>query len=82
MKYVVFKSKNVKHVVLAADHTSHSSISVEDATPISAGFFSIGPDGVSCYGKSDSLNLSPSEEDPSLITRLLDNFGIYGFICL
>ena len=82
MKYVTFLENNVKHVVLCADHTSHSSISVGRATPISAGFFTIESGAVIVYGSSSSLRLSPSEEDPILIQSLLSNFGIYAFLSL
>lgn len=82
MKYVVFLQRNVKHVVICANHTSHSSLKVEEATPISAGFFIVSSEGVKCFGNSESLNLSPAEDDSVLISSVLANLGIYAFLDL
>ena len=82
MKYVIFKRGDLKHVVLCADHTSHSSLMVEGAKPVSAGFVSITDKGVSCFGSSDSLNLSSKPEDDILVKAVLANCGIYAFLDL
>lgn len=66
MKYVFFREKNMLHPVVFADNTTYSQISIEGAVQVSAGFvmqYKTGITGVKCYGKSDSLNLTPGVND-------------------
>lgn len=83
MKYIIFKEKNMLHPVVFADHTTHSQIKIEGAKPISAGFVmqdKTGIQGIKCYGKSDSLNLTPGANDEAIISSWLQNCGIYAFL--
>lgn len=64
MKYVIFREKNMLHPVVFAEHTTHSHIKVEGAEPVSAEFVIQEKTGsIKCYGKSDSLNLTPGVND-------------------
>lgn len=80
MKYVIFREKNMLHPVVFADHTTHSQISIEGAVPVSAGFVMQDKTGIKCYGKSDSLNLTPGVNDEAIILSWLQNCGIYAFL--
>ena len=81
MKYIIFKEKNMLHPVVFTDHTTHSQIKIEGAKPISAGFVMYGKTGgIKCYGKSDSLNLTPGVNDEAIIASWLLNCGIYAFL--
>ena len=80
MKYVIFREKNMLHPVVFADHTTHSQIKVEGAKPVSAGFVMHDKTGIKCYGKSDSLNLTPGVNDEAIILSWLQNCGIYAFL--
>ena len=81
MKYVIFREKNMLHPVVFADHTTHSQIKVEGAVPVSAGFVMHDKAGnIKCYGKSDSLNLTPGVNDEAIILSWLQNCGIYAFL--
>lgn len=81
MKYVIFREKNMLHPVVFADHTTHSQISIEGAVPVSAGFVMQDKAGnIKCYGKSDSLKLTPGVNDEAIILSWLQNCGIYAFL--
>lgn len=81
MKYVIFREKNMLHPVVFADHTTHSQIKIEGAKPVSAGFVMQEKTGeIKCYGKSDSLNLTPGVNDEEIIKSWLRNCGIYAFL--
>lgn len=82
MKYIIFEDEKtgLLHPVIFADHTTHSSIKINGAKAISAGFVDLTDKVNPCYGESNSLNLKPRKEDYILIHRLLLNFGIYGFM--
>ena len=80
MKYVIFREKNMLHHVVFADHTTHSQIKVEGAEPVSAGFVMQDKTGIKCYGKSDSLNLTPGVNDEAIILSWVQNCGIYAFL--
>lgn len=81
MKYVIFREKNMLHPVVFADHTTHSQIKVEGVEPVSAGFVMQEKTGaIKCYGKSDSLNLTPGVNDEAIILSWLQNCGIYAFL--
>lgn len=66
-----FKVVVVSHPILFGDHTAHSQIKVEGATPISAGFVQFDSCGLPhCTGRSDSLKLeSRGEKDEDIIHR-------------
>lgn len=82
MKYVIFKGNGCYHPVLFADHTTHSQIKVENATPISAGFVKFNSTNEpTCYGKADSLKLeSNPEQDEQIIHLWQRNHGMSMFI--
>lgn len=81
MKNVIFREKNMLHPVVFADHTTHSQISIEGAEPVSAGFVMQDKAGnIKCYGKSDSLKLTPGVNDKAIIASWLQNRGIYAFL--
>ena len=81
MKYVIFREKNMLHPVVFADHTTHSQISIEGAVPVSAGFVMQDKAGnIKCYGKSDSLKLTPGVNAEAIIASWLQNCGIYAFL--
>ena len=81
MKYVIFREKNMLHTVVFADHTTHSQIKIEGAKPVSAGFVVQEKTGsIKCYGKSDSLNLTPGVNDEAIIASWLHNFGMYALL--
>ncbi len=83
MKYVVFKHKNLLMPVIIPDCVTHSQIKIEDAEPISAGFFRIGQLGQPIVSEkgSDSLNLLPDKErDEKLLRATIDDYGTNSFI--
>ena len=81
MKYVIFRENNMLHPVVFADHTTHSQIKIEGAKPVSAGFVVQEKTGsIKCYGKSDSLKLTPGVNDEAIIASWLHNCGIYAFL--
>ena len=82
MKYVIFKGNGLVHPVLFGDHTAHSQIKVEGATPISTGCVRFDSGGLPhCSGKSDSLNLeSKGEFDENIIHRAYIDGGTMLFI--
>ena len=70
MKYIVFKSPEGPRVEGFAAPTTHADQAAAHPkwVPQSAGFVHFrSPGEVVCYGKSDSLNLSPGLHDASLI---------------
>jgi|GEM_PF-3043409 len=84
MKYVVFENMNtgLKMPVIFPDHITHSTIKIDDAKPVSAGFCIVGTEEIVTIGtgKSDSLNLSPATGDRELIIAVLCNAGMYAFM--
>ena len=80
MKYVVFQYAELYMPVIIPDHVTHSQISIEGATPISAGFFRENEGLTSTYGKSESLNLVPHERDCRLLDMTLSNYGTMHFL--
>lgn len=85
MKYVIFEQDRtgLKAPVIFGDHTVHSSVKVEGAKPVSAGYFMIDNDGiVSTYGDAQSLGLKPEDGDATLLNLVLQNFGTAYFLDL
>lgn len=85
MKYIVFQDNKsgLLHPVIFGEHTTHSEVTINDASPISAGFFYLdAKKGLCVYGESDSLNLKPRKEDPGLLKLVLVNAGTSFFIQL
>lgn len=84
MKYVVFEQEKtgLKMPVLFADHITHSSVKIEGAKVVSAGFCLIGTEETISVGtgKSDSLNIGPAQGDRELIIATLCNAGMYAFL--
>lgn len=79
MKYVIFKHKTVYMPILFPDHVTHSTIKIEGAEPVSAGFINTTTGEV--FGLSESLKLEPNEEiDAELCLRVLSNYGVYAFM--
>lgn len=81
MKYVVFKYANLFMPVIIPEHVTHSQIKIEDAKPISAGFFHFksGLLVVSGIG-SESLKLKPHARDKSLLESVFAESGTNSFI--
>lgn len=84
MKYVVFEDvkTGLKMPVVFPDHITHSTIKIEGANPISAGFCLVGTEEIVSIGNggSESLNLSPAVGDRELIIAVLCNAGMYAFM--
>ena len=83
MKYVIFEDDitGMKEPVIFGDHTVHSSVTVERAHPVSAGFFMIDKGGiVSTYGDAQSLGLTPAPGDATLLFYVLQNMGTMYFL--
>ena len=80
MKYVMFEQDHFLHPIIFADHTTHSQIAVLGTKPRSAGFLMIKNGRVETYGKSDSLNLKPHPRDAEVLTNVIMNLGVYGFV--
>lgn len=83
MKYVVFEDDvtGFKQPVIFGDHTVHSSVKVERAHPVSAGFCMIDNDGiVSTYGDAQSLGLKPKDGDATLLFYVIVNMGTCFFL--
>ena len=83
MKYIIFKHGTLFHPVLFSNHTTHSQVKLEGATPISAGFVSFSETLrlPKCYGNSTSLKLeSRGELDEEIISRFQLNSGTSSFI--
>ena len=82
MKYIVFQEMNTgsKMPIIFPDHITHSTIKIDGAKPVSAGFCLVGTEEIGTTGKSDSLNLSPAVGDRELIIAVLCNAGMYAFM--
>ena len=84
MKYIVFQEMNTgsKMPIIFPDHITHSTIKIDGAKPVSAGFCLVGTEEIVTIvtGKSDSLNLSPAVGDRELIIAVLCNAGMYAFM--
>lgn len=84
MKYIVFEQEGtgLKMPVVFPDHITHSTIKIEGARPVSAGFCLLGTEELVTIGtgKSDSLNLAPMVGDRDLIIAVLCNAGVYAFL--
>ena len=74
MKYIIFQENDILKTVIFPDHINHSEIKLDKAIPISAGFMKLNSFGlVETYGKSESLNLKPKEDDERLLRLALSN---------
>jgi len=81
MKYVIFEYNTFYMPVIIPNHVTHSQVSVEDATPISAGFYTANGYGeIKLHGKSDSLKLKPHPRDSKLIGGALADMGTSYFL--
>lgn len=82
MKYVIFKHKTgCLMPVITPQHVTHSSISIEDAIPVSAGFFTHSfVEGAFVHGESESLKLRPLLGDAELLNAVFNNSGMYAFL--
>lgn len=68
--------------VIIPEHVTHSSVTIKDAEPVSAGFFTL-DNGIKVTGRSQSLNLEPMPAlDQCLLTATLANAGMYAFLTL
>jgi hypothetical protein len=83
MKYVVFKHKSgIFMPVIIPQHVTHSMVKIEDAEPVSAGFFRMDGKNAIVSGTSESLKLGPSLDDEQLLRDTLNNSGMYAFLDL
>jgi hypothetical protein len=84
MKYIIFKDtvSGLIQPVLFGEHTTHSSVKLDRAKPVSAGFFDFSKGIPTIYGKSVSLNLEPGVDDLDYITKMFLNLGTMYFISL
>lgn len=85
MKYIIFEDDKtgMKQPVIFGDHTVHSSVTVERAHPVSAGFFQIDNEGIiSTYGDAQSLGLQPKNGDATLLFYVIQNMGTMFFITI
>lgn len=82
MKYVIFKDikSGLIQPVLFGEHTSHHQVKIDNAEPVSAGFFSFENGKTQVYGNSDSLKLEPKEADLDYIVKSFMNMGTIFFI--
>jgi len=82
MKYIIFKNNKtgLKQPMIFGEHTVHSQVTIENATPVSAGFFYIEGSGFVVSGESESLGLKPQEGDNDLLKLVLMNAGTMFFI--
>jgi hypothetical protein len=81
MKYVIFKYNTLFMPIMCPDHVTHSQVKIEDAEPISAGFFEMGMIGpTKVYGHSESLDLKPHPRDLDLLQRSFLEMGTAYFI--
>jgi|WetSurMetagenome_2_1015567.scaffolds.fasta_scaffold966895_2 hypothetical protein len=69
IKYVMFDGA---FPVVFGEYIKHSDVSVKDLKPTSAGFIQLGmPGEITVYGKSESLDLAPTEDDDAIIKLAL-----------
>lgn len=84
MKYIIFEQVNtgLKMPVIFPDHITHSSVIIEGAQPVSAGFCQIEVKNIIGILPqiSESLNIGPHPGDRELLISLLRNEGMYAFI--
>ena len=82
MKYVVFKRGSLYLPVIVPEHVTHSEISIEGATPVSAGFCHTDRLVIPTVSEegSESLNLNPASNDTLLLTAALCNGTISFFL--
>lgn len=81
MKYVIFKYRQLLMPVIIPQHVTHSQVKIDDAFPVSAGFFKINRIGLcQVYGESESLKLKPAEGDEDLLNAVLNDSGTSAFL--
>lgn len=72
VKYVIFKRGMILIPLLFSDQIAHCEVNVEDAKPVSAGFFNLKTYEVSKKG-SDSLGLEPHKNDSKYFLAAIRN---------
>ena len=82
MKYIIFQDKRSGLVqpVLFGEHTTHSKVTISGANAICAGFVDLQEGNLSVYGRSDSMNLDPSERDLDYILKMFMGMGEMFFV--
>lgn len=82
MKYIIFKNdtNGLVQPVLFAEHTTHSEVTLNGSTAVSAGFFRIENGEIICYLDSVSLNLSPKDGDDQWIKAAILNMNVSFFL--
>jgi len=82
MKYIIFEDNKTGLIqpVIFGEHTTHSQVKIENATPVSAGFFYIDKRGFVVSGESESLGLKPKDGDEEFLKLVLYNAGTMFFI--
>lgn len=74
-KYIIFETGADEMSIMFPNHMTHGNMALMmgNYTPISAGFFTIMPEGaIVVHGESISLGLRPrKEEDERILTKVL-----------
>lgn len=82
MKYIIFEDNKTGLIqpVIFGDHTTHSTIKLNNCKPVSAGFWLLGEKGIICFGESESLGLEPKKGDEAYLSLMLGDAGTMFFL--
>lgn len=73
MKYIIVDSQYIDEPYIFPDHINHSDFArlFDPQKVISAGFVLSSTNGITCYGRSESLNIGSRSEDTDIINKML-----------